>query len=80
VREIPLKAGDRILMYTDGVIEPEDGKGRSFGDAKLEEVVRNNAGRGGMDLSRDLLGEIRDWQPSGMAQQDDITLIVVDVL
>jgi hypothetical protein len=26
-----------------------------------------------------LLSEIRHWQPSSMVQQDDITLIVIDV-
>jgi hypothetical protein len=27
-----------------------------------------------------LLDEIRAWQPGSMGQQDDITLIVIDVL
>jgi hypothetical protein len=27
-----------------------------------------------------LLDEIRAWQPTSMAQQDDITVIVIDVL
>lgn len=80
VREIQLKAGDRFLLYTDGVIEPENGEGRSFGEARLEEVVRKNAGRAGAELSREVLGEIWKWQPSGVAQQDDMTLIVVDVI
>jgi len=80
VREIPVKAGDRFLLYTDGVIEPENGEGRSFGEAKLEEVVRNSAGRGGPELSEEVLRGIRTWQPAGMAQQDDITLVVVDVV
>jgi hypothetical protein len=27
-----------------------------------------------------LLAELRQWQPASAAQQDDITLIVIDVL
>jgi phosphoserine phosphatase RsbU/P len=80
VREVPFRRGDRFLLYTDGVIEPENGKGTSFGDGKLEEVVKKNAARGGKELSEELLEEIRDWQPTGMPQQDDITLIVLDAL
>lgn len=80
VREIAVKEGDRFLLYTDGVIEPENGKGRSFGEGKLEEVVKKNAGQAGEKLSSELLEEIRKWQPAGMAQQDDITLVVVDVV
>jgi len=80
VREIQLKPGDRFLMYTDGVSEPENGKGESFGDARLAEVIQRNAQRAGAELSEEMLGEIRKWQPSGMAQQDDITLIVLDVI
>jgi len=30
-------------------------------------------------LMDQLLFEIRQWQPSSMVQQDDITLIVIDV-
>jgi hypothetical protein len=31
------------------------------------------------ELPDRLLAEIRAWQPSSMAQQDDITLVVIDV-
>jgi len=27
-----------------------------------------------------MLAELRDWRPPSVAQQDDITLIVIDVL
>jgi phosphoserine phosphatase RsbU/P len=42
VREISISAGDRFLLYTDGLIEPEDTNGESFGDRRLEEVVRES--------------------------------------
>ena len=40
VREISITAGDRFLLYTDGLIEPENTNRESFGDRRLEEVVR----------------------------------------
>jgi len=80
VCDLPIRSGDRFLLYTDGVIEPENAGGDSFGDRKLEQVVRNNHSRPPSELSDQLLREIRHWQPASLAQQDDITLIVIDVV
>src|ERR1019366_4934751 len=77
---MPIQPGDRFLLYTDGVTEPENAQGDSFGDMRLEEVVRENQSRSPSVLSDELLAELRHWQPSAIAQQDDITLIVIDVL
>ena len=80
VCELRIFSGDRFLLYTDGVIEPENARGDSFGDRKLEEVVRNNQSRPPSELLEQLISEVRIWQPAGLAQQDDITLIVIDVV
>jgi phosphoserine phosphatase RsbU/P len=79
VCEIPLSLGDRFLLYTDGVIEPENASGDSFGDREFEDIVRRNQSRSPSDLSEDLLTGIRRWQPASVTQQDDITLIVIDI-
>jgi sigma-B regulation protein RsbU (phosphoserine phosphatase) len=77
---LPLNSGDRFLLYTDGVTDPENVAGDAFGDGKLEQVIRNNQSRPPGELSDQLLSEIRRWQPASTTQQDDITLIVIDVL
>jgi len=77
---MPIQPGDRFLLYTDGVTEPENAHGDSFGDIRLEQVVRDNRSRSPSELSDELLAELRHWQPTSIAQQDDITLIVIDVL
>ena len=79
-REVSLHPGDRFLLYTDGVVEPENAAGVSFGEYKVEEVVRNNQLRPPAELSDQLLMELRHWQPESVTQQDDITLIVVDIV
>jgi len=80
VCEMPLNSGDRFMLYTDGVVEPENAAGEPFGDRKLEQVVRNNHSRSPSELSEQLLREIRHWQPASLTQQDDITLIIIDVV
>ena len=79
VCEMPINPGDRFLLYTDGVIEPENASGDSFGDCKLDQIVRHNQSRPATELVDQLLSEIHHWQPPSLAQQDDITLIIIDV-
>jgi sigma-B regulation protein RsbU (phosphoserine phosphatase) len=80
VRSLTVEPGDRFLTYTDGMIEPENAEGEPFGDRQLEKVVRANRSQPASELSQQLLTELRQWQPPATSQQDDITLIVVDVL
>jgi len=80
VCEISIATGDRFLLYTDGLIEPENTNGESFGDRRLGEVVCECQLLTSSELSDRLLLELRRWQPAPAAQQDDITLIVIDVL
>lgn len=77
---VPLDPSDRFLLYTDGVTETENAAGEAFGDLQLERVVRNNRLQPAFELSRQVLSELQRWRPAPLNQQDDITLIVVDVL
>jgi sigma-B regulation protein RsbU (phosphoserine phosphatase) len=80
VCSVPLEPSDRFLLYTDGVTETENAAGEAFGDRQLERVVRNNRLQPAFELSRQVLSELQKWRPAAVNQQDDITLIVVDVL
>ena len=77
--DLPLSPGDRFLLYTDGVTDPENSAGEAFGDRELEKVVHNQQSRPPAELCDQLLSELRRWQPASTTQQDDITLIVIDV-
>jgi sigma-B regulation protein RsbU (phosphoserine phosphatase) len=78
--ELQLSPGDRFLLYTDGVTEAENAAGEAFGDRKLEQVIRTHVSVAPMELTHRLVAELRAWQPSSGTQQDDLTLVVVDVL
>jgi sigma-B regulation protein RsbU (phosphoserine phosphatase) len=80
VCDMPIIPGDRFLLYTDGLTEPENSRGIPFGDRKLEQVIRRNQSCPASDLADQLFAEIRDWQPATDTQQDDITLIIADVI
>jgi phosphoserine phosphatase RsbU/P len=80
VCEMAIQAGDRFLLYTDGVSEPENGSGEAFGEYRLEEVVRKNRLSAPSELLEQVLAGIRDWQPASVEQKDDMTLVAIDVL
>lgn len=80
VCSVPFEPTDRVLLYTDGVTETENAAGEEFGNRQLERVVRNNRLQPASELSRQVLSEVQRWRPAAVNQQDDITLIVVDVL
>jgi sigma-B regulation protein RsbU (phosphoserine phosphatase) len=79
VCELAIRTGERLLLYTDGLIEPQNVRGEYFGDRKLEEVMCKNQSRPPAELLEQMLSEIRAWQPPSMPQQDDITLVVIDI-
>ena len=80
VREIPFQPGDRFLLYTDGLSEPENASGESFGDHRIERILRDNPSRPAAELSLLLLDQVRAWPPASTAQQDDITFLLIDAL
>jgi sigma-B regulation protein RsbU (phosphoserine phosphatase) len=80
VCELQVERGDRFLLYTDGVTEPENARGEAFGETRLEEVVHANRSRLPAEFVEQLLKEIRRWQPDGRNQHDDITIVVVDMI
>ena len=79
VRTMAIEPGQRFLLYTDGVTESENGHGEFFGDARLEEAVRRAHGFSPSECSHAILNELRHWRPASVPQQDDITLVIVDV-
>jgi sigma-B regulation protein RsbU (phosphoserine phosphatase) len=80
VCKLRAERGDRFLLYTDGVTAPENDRGEAFGETRLEEVVRASRLQMPAQFVAELLHEIRCWQPDGRKQQDDITIVVVDMI
>ena len=72
-----VEAGDVMVLYTDGVIEARDRKGRPFGSERLVDLVR-----AGPAEPSALLGVLRDElvaHQGGLLGVDDQTLIVLRV-
>jgi sigma-B regulation protein RsbU (phosphoserine phosphatase) len=80
VCKLRLEPSDRLLIYTDGLVEPESLTGEAFGEYQLEKVVRDHSMQPASALLQIMLSELRTWQPPDTPQGDDITMVVIDVL
>jgi sigma-B regulation protein RsbU (phosphoserine phosphatase) len=78
-KELPLRSGDRFLLYTDGLTEPENNKGEEFGAQRIGQVIRGANLDAPAELSSTLVRESAAWQPPNTPQQDDVTLIFLAV-
>jgi PAS domain S-box-containing protein len=76
----PLEGGDRIILFTDGIIEARNPSGEEFGMGRLKKLVEEHhalSAEGFGDAVLDCLGR---WsgRARGEGQCDDITLLAVD--
>jgi hypothetical protein len=78
--EIPLRAGDRCLLYTDGLPESKSTTGEEFGIVRCTKFLESNPRLNPTALADELLAEIARWsaRATGASQEDDMTLVVLD--
>jgi phosphoserine phosphatase RsbU/P len=79
--EFSLETGDRLLVYTDGVMEAENARGEAFGQARLDEFMTTHQDLPAEQFVDRLLDEVLGWpqNPSTGEQADDITVVVIDI-
>ena len=70
-----LVEGDRLLLYTDGVIEAANGGEEEFGQERLGKLLASNADRTVEELADLILSTVQDWAST---QTDDLTVVVCD--
>jgi sigma-B regulation protein RsbU (phosphoserine phosphatase) len=73
-RALTLGAGDRFLLYTDGVIEA-DQRGEEFGAERVKQTLSEPLSAA--DLCRSLSTRITEWS-QGVAH-DDVTIVAVQI-
>ena len=76
--ELPLRPGDALFLFTDGVNEAENPDGGMFSTEALEDLLRSFAGKDKGDLIRTVLGRIEAFA-AGAEQSDDITMLTAQI-
>ncbi len=80
--ELPLRRGDRYVLYTDGLPESKSAAGEEFGLQRCKQFLESHRRLLTGEFADQLLSEISRWsaRSAGGAQEDDMTLILLDCL
>ena len=74
---VTVNPGDRLLLYTDGLLEAANLQGAFFGDKRLFESLRAAAA---LDLPASLahlIGDLNAWRGPNAPLTDDVTLVAI---
>jgi len=75
---IPMKPGDRLFIYTDGIIDTPSPEGESFGLARLKDVLDANTEVSISKLKSAVLKTLNQYAQKELTH-DDITLIALEI-
>jgi sigma-B regulation protein RsbU (phosphoserine phosphatase) len=70
-----LEQGDRLLLYTDGIVEATDASGKFFGQDGLSDLLRATSRLPPSDAADRIIASVEAWSVS---QDDDLTVLICD--
>jgi sigma-B regulation protein RsbU (phosphoserine phosphatase) len=73
-----VKAGDRIVLYTDGVLEAPRADGEPFGRRRLVAALEQADGKSLSELKAGVLMSLRE-HVGGEPAHDDVTLLAIEM-
>jgi len=72
---VTLEAGDLLVAYTDGIVEPENVYGEQFGEEHLKELMIKYSKAESAELIARTMEAVVQWTGAGELQ-DDMTMLV----
>ena len=75
---IPMTPGDRLFVYTDGIIDAPNPEGESFGLVRLKDALEANAGAPLSELKSAVLKTLNQYTENELTH-DDVTLIALEI-
>jgi serine phosphatase RsbU (regulator of sigma subunit) len=75
-RATHMDPGDVVLLYTDGVVEAHDVKGREFGAARLKRLVSEARRHPAREIAHRVANAVKSWR-GGAAPEDDVTVVAI---
>jgi sigma-B regulation protein RsbU (phosphoserine phosphatase) len=70
-----LERGDRVFLYTDGLLEAKNAEGRLFGEESLSTALKKTAALAPAEAVQRIIAEVQAW---AKGQDDDLTALVCD--
>jgi serine phosphatase RsbU (regulator of sigma subunit) len=76
--DVTLEAGDRIVLYTDGITDVFNSSGEMLGVEGVQKIVRETSLLPFKQMKQGILDLVAEWR-DGPAT-DDVSLVLVEVL
>jgi sigma-B regulation protein RsbU (phosphoserine phosphatase) len=76
--QLQLVSGDKVVFYTDGIVEAKNEQEEIFGFDRLQEVIQEARAMSADSLLKEILDKVNQFVGNA-AQYDDLTAIVVSV-
>jgi sigma-B regulation protein RsbU (phosphoserine phosphatase) len=73
--EYPLEPGDRLVLYTDGLLEAANATGEEFGPHRLSALLKDGARLHPEAAADHIISSLQTWSKS---QNDDLTVLICD--
>ena len=77
-QSVAVQSGDRIFLYTDGVVETRNPGGEFFGGQRLGALLDENGGKSLYGLKTAVLSSLRQFA-AGELTHDDVTLLAIEL-
>jgi phosphoserine phosphatase RsbU/P len=77
-KEYLLESDDVLVMFTDGITEANNTKGKTYGDERLEKIITENCAKTAHELKEIIYKDVKVFE-GGAKQTDDITILIVKV-
>lgn len=74
---ITLQSGDRIVLYTDGIIESENASGKQYGFSGLQKILTSNLTQPPETAAATVVSDVTRFANAEL--RDDIMLVIADV-
>lgn len=79
-RSIHLETGDKVLFYSDGLIEAKNNNGKIYGQHKLEELLKGNHDLNSAELNIVIKNDFFSHIGYSNELMDDVTFLTMSVL
>lgn len=76
MKRVPVRSGDRILLFTDGLVESSNSEGEMFGTDRVVEILRTMADEPGTAVVKKLEEAVTGF---ARAMTDDLTIMILDI-
>jgi serine phosphatase RsbU (regulator of sigma subunit) len=77
--QLKLQPGDKVILYTDGIVEAMNEAEEIFGFDRLLDIVKNSQALSADTLLEEIKRKVNEFAGNA-AQHDDITIIVIQAV